>query len=205
MEGRDDMLHAHDALTYEDFLALPDDGLRHELIDGAHVVTPSPALRHQRILAVLFRVLDRFVQDHQAGEVLFAPVDVVLSAKDVVVPDLIFVASDQAGLMTERECRGAPALVAEVLSPWTRAHDRTTKRALYERTGIRELWLVDPDARCVEAFRRRAAGRFAGAERVCAGVGARLTTPLLPGLEVPVRDLFVAPPGTRKQGSGDKP
>ena len=114
---------AHDGrLTYDDFLLFPDDGRRHELIDGAHYVTPSPNLRHQDLVGRLF----------------LSPFDVVFSFHDVVEPDLVFVASDQLDILTAQNIQGTPALVVEVLSPSTRKRDREVKRRLYERAGVRE-------------------------------------------------------------------
>ena len=75
-------------LTYDDFVRFPDDGMRHELIDGEHFVTPSPNPR-QRILGSLYLEIGNHLKAHPIGEVFFAPLDVVMSNVDVVEPDLL--------------------------------------------------------------------------------------------------------------------
>ena len=81
------MAHGLVKLTIADYRVFPDDGRRHELIEGRHVVTPAPSVLHQRVSRNVFRALDRFLEVHPIGEVLFAPVDVILSDSDVVRPD----------------------------------------------------------------------------------------------------------------------
>ena len=107
-------------LTYQDFLKFPDDGRRHELIDGDHYVTPSPATVHQRLLGRFFVALHGYLQEHPIGEVFLAPLDVVLSPYDVVEPDLFVVLREQAEIVREPHVAGAPAIVIENLSNSTR-------------------------------------------------------------------------------------
>ena len=76
-------------LTYDDFVLFPDDGKRHELIDGEHYVTASPNIRHQQISMELAFLIRSWLEEHPVGRVFFAPFDVVMSQFDVVVPDLI--------------------------------------------------------------------------------------------------------------------
>lgn len=175
--------------TYDDLLELPEDGLRHELIGGEHFVTPSPSLRHQAIVGNLYAMLRRRVDETAEAWVLFAPFDVVLSQSDVVEPDLLVVSRDRRDLLTESHAAGPPDLVVEVLSPGTRKRDEGIKRELYERAGVDELWLVDPDAREVRIFRRRREA-FAEPEVLGSGAGAVLCTPLLPGWEGSVDEVF---------------
>ena len=123
---------------------------RFELLDGELVVVLAPNLRHQRIGTRLGALLHAFVQEGSQGEVFHAPCDVVLSNTDVVQPDLLFVSDERAHLLLGGDnVLGAPDLVVEILSPATAGRDRTLKRALYARHGVKEYWLVDPDARTV--------------------------------------------------------
>src|SRR5258708_4783137 len=131
-------------LTYQDLLRLPEDLLRHELIDGEHFMSPAPALKHQRIVVNLARILSTFVRAHRLGEVLVAPVDVLFSERDVVEPDLLYVSAAHADRMRERYVAGAPDLVVEVLSPSNPGYDRIKKLRLYEAQGVPEYWIVDP-------------------------------------------------------------
>jgi len=126
-------------LTRADLDALPDDGLRHELIDGAFVMTPAPGFHHQALVGTLYTAL----RSASAGTdltVLLAPFDVVLGPH-VVEPDLI-VAPRAA--FTERDLPTAPVLAVEVRSPATGWLDDGRKRALYEEHGVASYWLVDP-------------------------------------------------------------
>jgi Uma2 family endonuclease len=176
-------------LTYDDFVLFPEDGKRHELIDGEHFVTPSPNLRHQRVLQHLNRVLDAFVEEHRHGRVFFAPLDVVISRHDVVEPDLMFVGNARASILTAANVQGAPDLVVEVLSPTTRRRDELLKRELYERAGVGEYWVVDPEAETIKVFRRDGE-RFGRVALLTAVDGDHLATPLLSGLEIPLAAVF---------------
>mgnify|MGYP001160191493 FL=1 len=178
-------------LTYDDFVLFPDDGKRHEIIDGEHVVTPSPNVRHQVLVRRLSYDLENYFRSQtQAGQVFTAPLDVLLSPFDIVEPDLFVVTGDQAGILTEKNVQGPPALVIEVLSKSTRKRDAQTKRRLFERSGVREYWLVDPELDAVQVFRPTLEGRLARVVELTAEDGDVLTTPLLPGCQIDVRELF---------------
>ena len=141
-------------LTYDDVLHFPDDGKRHEIIDGVHYVTASPNLRHQEVVGHLHGEIYLYLKGHpEVGRVSIAPLDVVLSRHDVVEPDVLFVAREQAEVLTEKNLQGPPSLAVEVLSPSTRKRDARLKRDLFERTGVREYWLVDPELDTVQVFR----------------------------------------------------
>jgi Uma2 family endonuclease len=177
-------------LTFEDFLLLPDDGRRHEIIDGVHHVTPSPNTRHQRLVQRLYLALGGHLASHpKQGEAFIAPLDVVLSFYDVVEPDLVVVAGRQSDIVTEQNIQGPPALVVEVLSKGTRVRDEHLKRKLFDRGGVVEYWLVDPDRDRIVVFRRGTDGHLQEAETVSAD--GNLTTPLLPGFSVAASTLFV--------------
>jgi Uma2 family endonuclease len=176
-------------LTYDDFVHFPDDGQRHELIDGEHVVSPSPNTRHQRVVLHLVTLLHTLVRQHDLGMVFVAPYDVVLSIHDVVEPDLLFVARERLALLTEANLQGAPDLAVEVLSPSNRRQDELRKRDLYERRGVAEYWVVDPEAETVKVFRRE--GETYGRPLLLsARDGDALDTPLLPGLAVSLAEVF---------------
>ncbi len=178
-------------LTYDDFVRIPDDGLRHEIIDGVHYVTPCPNLSHQELVGRLHLSLGGFVEDRiDRGLVILAPFDVVFSFHDVVEPDLVFVAPDQMEILTDKNIQGTPALVIEVLSPSTRARDRRVKLRLYERFGVREYWLVDPDPRAVIVYRRITGATFPGPVTLTADAHDALETPLLPGWSLAMQRLF---------------
>ena len=180
-------------LTYDDFLLFPDDGKRHEIIDGVHFVTPSPTVRHQVLIGRLYYVIESHLRAHPAlGRVFVAPLDVVFTKWDVVEPDLLFVAGDQSGIISEKNVQGAPALIIEVLSPGTRKTDEQIKRRLFERGGVREYWLVDPGGDLVKVFRRHADESFPLDAELSRDAHDVLTTPLLPGLVISLDELFAA-------------
>ena len=177
-------------LTYDDFVLFPDDGLRHELIDGEHYVTTAPILKHQKVLSNLHALIAPWLRNQPIGEVYFAPVDVVFSEFDVVEPDLLYVSNERAAeVLKKANVQGAPELVVEVGSPTTRRRDETVKRALYERAGVSEYWVVDPELDVVRVYRRDGE-RFSRPVELSAEAGDVLTTPLLPGLDLELTDIF---------------
>lgn len=177
-------------LTYDDYLFFPEDGQRHEILDGEHYVSPSPLIQHQRISGRIYRPLSSWVEERQLGEVLYAPVDVVLSAHDVVQPDLFYVSKQRARILTEKNVQGAPDLVIEILSPRTRRTDEGIKLERYERLGVDEYWMLNPDLATAKIYRRDG-NRFVLAAELSAAAGDVLATPLLPGFEIPLAEIFV--------------
>jgi len=176
-------------LTYDDYVRIPDDGLRHEIIGGVHYVTPSPVKRHQVLIGRLHFAIAKHLEAHaESGEVFLSPFDTVFSTWDVVEPDLLFVAADQRHILTDANVQGAPALVVEVLSPSTRKRDLGIKRDLFDRGGVREYWIVDADQPEVIVHRRSGVGSLDVVARLRGD--AALTTPLLEGFALPLTKLF---------------
>jgi Uma2 family endonuclease len=116
---------------------------------------------------------------------------VVFSDFDVVEPDLLFVSSERARVLTDKNVQGAPDLVVEVGSPATRRRDEKTKLQLYERFGVQEYWVVDPDLDAIKVY-RLIEGRY---QRVAELTLAHdvLSTPIMPGLELSLADIFPEP------------
>jgi Uma2 family endonuclease len=187
---RDEAMAVHNParkLTYEDYVLFPDDGKRHEIIDGEHFVTPSPYWRHQYVSVKLSNRMGPFVEKHRLGDFSYAPVDVLLSPNDVLVPDLLFISNERREILNEKNVQGAPDLVVEILSESTKRRDKGIKYQRYEHFGVREYWLVDPDRRTLTVYRRKGDGLRLTAEL---GVGDTLETPLLPGLEIALSEVF---------------
>jgi len=178
--------------TYADLVALPVDQLRHELIDGEHVVTSSPAIPHQVILWNLTELVAPYLRAHPVGTALTGPVDVKLSLSTVLVPDLVYFTAERfARVVNEKHATAAPDLVVEIPSPGTRRRDKGRKRAIYDREGVREYWIVDPETRSITALRRpRAGAGLTDVTTLTADAGGTLESPLFPGLQIPVRDVF---------------
>ena len=141
-------------LTAEEYFAMQvdDDDELYELLDGELMVRPSPLTLHQRIVVRLLVLLEAHVREHALGEVFVSPIAVVLSNTSVVLPDLVYVATDRAGLVTARAIEGAPTLLIEVSSPSTRHLDRRRKFELYARHGVPYYWMVETDERAIEAY-----------------------------------------------------
>ena len=176
--------------TYQDYVHLPDRGQINQIIDGELFMTPAPTTRHQRISRKLVLWLSQFVEAGKLGEIFDAPCDVVLSPTNVVQPDLIFVSRERRHIITEKNIQGAPDLLVEILSESTAKIDRQFKRKLYASSGVKEYWLVDPEAETVEvlilaAKRYRSFGIFSADQL--------LKSPLLAGLDLPLANIFADP------------
>lgn len=160
---------ARTAMTYQDYAALPDDGKRYEIHDGELLEMSAPTPWHQIVLLNLATALDAHVRAGNLGRILIAPLDVVLSDRPaettVLQPDLVFLDSERLGLISQRAIEGPPTLAVEILSPSTAAIDRVRKRRFYARYGVSYYWLVDVDARDIEACELRS-GEYVVAARV---------------------------------------
>jgi Uma2 family endonuclease len=177
-------------LTYDDFLLFPDDGQRHELIDGQHFVTPSPSTPHQRVVGNLHFLLRTYLAERPIGEVFLAPFDVVFSTFDIVEPDLLYISNDRRReILTPLNVRGTPDLVIEVGSPGTRRRDETIKRRLYERSGVGEYWVVDPELQVIRVYRRDG-DVYGRPEELSREAGDVLRSPLFPSLELTLEETF---------------
>jgi Uma2 family endonuclease len=176
-------------LTYDDYLLFPEDGRRHELVDGEHRVTPAPDTRHQLLSFRLSGRLFEYLSAHPVGQALAAPCDVKLSETDVVQPDVLFVSRERSGIVRQAAIDGPPDLVVEILSASTRRMDEQLKRNLYAKHGVAEYWIVDPDLETVRVWRRGTPG-FELVRELAAERGEAVTTPLLPGLRIDLASLF---------------
>ena len=177
-------------LTYDDYLCLPEDGKCHEIIDGEHCVTPAPSTKHQRVSGHLFAALYTHIRDTDAGQLFAAPTDVQLSEVDIVQPDLLFISHPRLSIIGPQFIQGAPDLVIEILSEATRRRDERVKLNLYDRHGVDEYWVVDPEAEMIVCY-RRSGSQFVEAATYHQESGDQLTTPLFPGLQLSLAALFV--------------
>lgn len=173
-------------LTYDDYAQIPDDGRRHEIIDGEHFVNAAPNVWHQRTLLRLLMSITSFVEARDLGEVFCSPIDVYFSEHNVVQPDVLFIGKD-TGRADGPFVQMTPDLVVEILSTSNRRHDEVRKLRLYDEFNVREYWIVDPPAKIVNVYRRQNAG-LTLVEKVEAG--GTVTTPLLPAYTMRVQRLF---------------
>ncbi|MDQ6725592.1 MAG: Uma2 family endonuclease [Actinomycetota bacterium] len=180
-------IHPVTPSTYHDYVELPDDGKRYEIVEGEIYVTPAANTHHQDIVGFVFVRLYQHVDRHGGGRVFVAPYDVVLSPTNVVQPDVLVVADADAGRITEANLQGPPTLAVEVLSD--PRHDRVRKRALYATFGVKEYWIVDPIGERVEVHRLEG-DRYPTPAILEAG--DILATGVLPGLSIDVTALLTA-------------
>ena len=140
--------------TPDEVRALPDDGTRHECIDGMLIVTPAPNGLHQRALALLWDSLSPYVRRERFGELLSSPADIEIEPGTLVQPDLFVYRIPPAGIVTrDWSIIKELVLAVEILSPSTARFDRGLKRHFYLRSPTDELWIVDIDARVLERWR----------------------------------------------------
>lgn len=144
-------------LEYDDLAHVPEDGNTYEILDGDLYVTPSPSPNHQRVGKRLQRQLEAFFEARGLGEVFNAPLDVILSKKDVVEPDLIVVADPAQ--VTGRAIEGAPLLLVEILLPTSVDRDRVVKAARYAALCVPHYWIVDLELQAIECY-RAVSGRY---------------------------------------------
>jgi Uma2 family endonuclease len=139
-------------LTYEDYVLLPNDRNRYEILEGELTVTPTPSTKHQSASANLFKLLSTHIDDRNLGKLFYAPVDLILDPTTILQPDLLFVFSAHQHIITERAIEGVPDLVVEILSPTTSRTDRVTKAQIYARHSIPAYWIVDPEREVIEIY-----------------------------------------------------
>lgn len=175
-------------LTYEQYLNGPEIKARFDIVDGVMIMAPAPTVDHQKILRQLFRSLDQFVSQRQLGDVLFAPLDVVIRREPLQTrqPDLLFISNHRSAIIGQ-VIEGAPDLVAEVLSPSNTRSDIEDKLMDYASLGVQECWLVSPEARSVEVLELANGDWIRLAIR---GLGDQVQSGLFPELTLPVGQLF---------------
>ena len=164
---------------------------RYELIDGRIVMTPPAGWGHAEIEASVIHILKEFVERHKLGRVFGSSAGYDLLSGDTLEPDASFISHERwaKGPQVRRGqfLKMVPTLVVEILSPPTARRDRTEKKGIYERNGVEEYWLVDPDRREVTVF-HLVGGRYDAGKRFRAH--QKLRSRVLPGFEVPTRSLF---------------
>jgi len=139
-------------LTYEDYVLLPNDGKRYEILEGELTVTPAPSTKHQTASENLFVLLSQYIKERDLGKLFHAPIDLILESTSVLQPDLLFVSKARQHIITERAIEGAPDLVIEILSPTTSRTDRVTKAQIYARHSVPAYWIVDPEGEAIEIY-----------------------------------------------------
>jgi Uma2 family endonuclease len=172
--------------TYDDYLKLPE-GAPYQLIGGRLIMTPAPSTYHQDISLKLSVKLAGFVMEEKLGKVFHAPIDVYFEETETYQPDIIFISRERLNIIEEERIKGAPDLVVEILSPRTAYYDLKKKFKVYERHGVREYWIVDPQDRSIAVYENRE-GEFILAREV-AGKGM-VESKILPGFHLEVETIW---------------
>lgn len=176
--------------TYDDYLNLPEDGRRYEIIEGVLYVTNAPDIDHQFAVLEIASQLKSFARENRLGYVLAAPFEVHLARRTrPVQPDVLFIKAENWPASGAKFFAGVPDLVIEVLSRSTLRTDRQIKFTAYEQAGVPEYWIVDPKSRSVEVYTLSGQeyallGQFVGEELVQSNV--------LPGLQLVTHSLFMS-------------
>ena len=182
-------------LAYADYAATPE-GERWELIDGVlYRMAAAPNTKHQEASENTGNLINDTIRPRRLGRVYRAPYALILSERNTVEPDLLYVSAARRHIITDRGCEGIPDLVVEILSPSNRAHDLAVKRELYARHGVPEYWTMDPYRETVLALTEPALNDGVGeyATETLYQIGDTLTTDRIPGLAIAVADIFAAP------------
>jgi Uma2 family endonuclease len=137
--------------TYQEYVELDDDK-RYEIIEGELLMSPAPNFQHQIISRDLGTILWGYVQQKDLGEVVFAPLDVILDEENVVEPDIVFIAKENLAIVHAKGIIGSPDVLIEILSPSSLYRDKYQKKELYERFKVKEYWIVDPANSTIEVF-----------------------------------------------------
>jgi len=165
---------------------LPESNVPTELWDGELIRSPAPSFFHQQIVDRFHDYLKSYVRQRRLGQTGIAPLDMVLTNTRATQPDVVFISTERLDIIKTR-LMGAADLVAEVISPNSRRRDRIDKRDLYEQHGVKEYWLIDPEALTVEVL------HLTGGEFQLVGrwhPGEQAESRLLNGFRVQVADLF---------------
>jgi Uma2 family endonuclease len=177
-------------ITRHDYEEMPAGPPYYQVIEGDLVLSPSPNIYHQALVGRIYALLLRFLETNPLGEVFVAPLDVFLGEINVFQPDVIYVSNQRRSILAEHGLEGAPDLAVEVLSRGTARYDKGSKRKVYARTGVKELWLVDAEAKLIHVYQLTK-----DAETPTATYDARavFASPLLPGLRIKAASIFTSP------------
>lgn len=178
---------SNDRLTAEDYRALPEGGQQYQLIEGDLHMAPAPNRFHQDILLNIAVIIAKFMETHPVGKLYPAPFDVYLNNENVFQPDLVFIARENYRVLTDAGVEGVPDLAIEILSPRTAKLDRTAKRPVYAKSGVKELWLVDPEATTVAVYYLQ---QNASQPASVYSTADQFTSGFFPGLVFSVAEIF---------------
>ena len=176
-------------ITRHEYAMIPVGAPNYQLIEGDLVMAPSPGSYHQEILGNLFLIFRDYLRKDPIGKVYVAPLDTYLSDINVYQPDLLFIRTENLAIVEQHGIEGAPDLAVEILSKSSAKYDLGPKRSVYARTGVEELWIVDPAKRTLALYRL--------ADRVDTPAATykakqKFTSSMLPGLTTDLAAVFAS-------------
>ncbi|MCL4785963.1 MAG: Uma2 family endonuclease [Verrucomicrobia bacterium] len=174
-------------LTVEDYRMMPETGPRYQLIEGDLYTAPAPNRFRQDISGNIYFMLRDYLEKHPIGKLYEAPFVVYLDQFNAHQPDIVFVSKSNCGILTDAGAEGAPDFIIEILSPKTAFLDKKSKRKVYARAGVKELWFVDPDTRMIHVYFLQD-----DPDRPAAAWSEKDTfrSPHFPGLRISARKIF---------------
>jgi Uma2 family endonuclease len=144
--------------TVKDYIELPEGPPYYQLIEGELIMSPAPSYSHQRTVGRVFLKLSGLLEEKGLGEVLISPIDVYLDEKNVFQPDIVVLLKECKAKVEEKGIFGSPDVVVEILSPSTAYYDLIVKKEVYERAGVKEYWLLDPNRKTFEIYKNTEEG-----------------------------------------------
>ncbi len=174
-------------VTRHDYAQIPFGAPNYQLIEGDLVMAPSPSFHHQDIAGNLYFIIRDHLRTHPTGTVCIAPLDVFLSDLNVFQPDLLFIRKENASIIHKHGIESAPDLVVEILSKTSAKYDLGAKRAVYARTGVEEMWVIDPSRRTLAIYRL---GEDAETPAATCRASQTFSSKVIPGLSIALKDVF---------------
>jgi Uma2 family endonuclease len=174
-------------LTFKDYerLTPPDNG-NYELHNGKIVFMASPLEQHQTVAFKLTLKIGNYIMAHKLGKLLFAPMDTILTPNDTVQPDLLFITNERLHII-DRQVKGAPDLIIEILSDSNSPKEMSYKKYIYETTGVREYWIVNIEKQLVTQYENIEEEFII---RKIARMNDSLTSFVIEGFQIDVNDIL---------------
>jgi Uma2 family endonuclease len=139
-------------LTFDDYARMtPPESGNYELHNGKIIHTPSPLYPHHKVLQNLVRLLGNYVFHKQIATFLFAPMDVIFNKNDTMQPDILFVSNERSAII-DRQIKGAPDFIVEILSEGNTTKEMSYKKHVFETHGVREYWLINLDKQTITQY-----------------------------------------------------
>ncbi len=174
-------------ITRHEYASIPVGAPNYQLIEGDLIMAPAPGSFHQDIVSNLNFLFREYLRAHPVGKICIAPYDVHLSDINVFQPDLFFIRKENLSIIEDHGVEGAPDLVIEILSKSSVKYDLGPKRSVYARTGVEELWIIDPAKRTLALYRLP---ENADTPAATYRAKQKFTSTLLPGLTIDLAAVF---------------